>query len=394
MSTTLCALISAVYVMIFVTCTELAMGSECNSSIVDNNRYYYDQPLNSYPQDGYCFVNEFTIKIKESKVLLCVINNTDDRLIATNTTHLFSFVGHDMSYCSSDASTGSYQISTALYTIRIIVWSLSIIVAIAVISLHLMFKKLCTIPGILVIILCITFTFLVIVDVIWIALFDYHKIIEITAESCVTITYLGLIGTTSYEVTKTAILIHFVYIMYRCYKLLGNQENERPLLRKYIIFIVGVSAFVIIIVIAIDLTANKRDFITSNGECVYFFANSTVSFSVYNISLVAFGIIYLLTQVTLVVIGLLFYFLTTRQCCSTSSGSSKHFRIFIILVFTIEFNSIITVIFLGLRVNVDVLFTTYIAVSGIHQAILFVLFASSSKVTCYCMKGGKLFTTS
>ena len=240
-----CILRPALYALIFALCIELAIGFECNSSM-DDDRHYYDQPVIIYLQDYYCFVNEFTIRIKESNVLLCVVNNTDDGLMATNTTHLFfSFSSHNMSYCSSDASDASNPsrptISTPLYAIRITVSSLSMIVAVAIISIHLMFKELRTIPGILVIILCISHIFLLTLDFIWIALFDYHKILDVTPGSCTTFSYLTLIGMTSYEVSKTAILIHFVYVMYRSYKLLGNQGNERSLLCKYIVFIVGVS---------------------------------------------------------------------------------------------------------------------------------------------------------
>ena len=397
MSTTLCILRPAVYVMIFALCTELAIGFECNCS-VDDDRHCYDQPLNIYQQDYYCFVNECTIRIKESTVLLCVINNTDDGLIATNTTHLFTFANHNMSSddCSSYTSSApndlntSHPISTPLYAIRITVLSLSLIGAIAIISIHLLFKELCTIPGILVIILCISLTFILTVDFIWTALFDYHKILDITAESCSTFSYLASIGINSYEASKAVILIHFVYIMYRSYRLLGNEINERSLLCKYIIFIIGVPIFATFIIITVDLTANIREFV-SNGECVNYFANSN-SFSAHNIFVVVFAIIYILTQFTLTIIGLLLYFLNTRQCCLTSSGSSKHLRIFIILAFTIDLNNIITVIFIALPVSLDILFTVLVAISGIQQAALLILFASSSKVTCHCMKEGERFT--
>ena len=392
-----CILRPALYALIFALCIELAIGFECNSSM-DDDRHYYDQPVIIYLQDYYCFVNEFTIRIKESNVLLCVVNNTDDGLMATNTTHLFfSFSSHNMSYCSSDASDASNPsrptISTPLYAIRITVLCLSITVAIAIISIHLMFKELRTIPGFLVIILCISLTFSLTVDFIWTALFDYHKILDITAESCKTFSYLASIAMNSYEVSKTAILIHFAYVMYRSYKLFGNQENERSLLCKYIIVIVGMSIFFPIILITVDLTANIREYVTPDGGCVNFFTNS-ISFEVHNVFVVAFAIIYIVLQFTLVIIGSLFYYLNTRQCCLTSSGLSKHFRIFIILAFTIDLNNIIALIFLALPISLDILFTAFVAICGIQQAVLFVLFASSSKVTCHCMKEGEHFANS
>ena len=386
--------------MIFALCIELAIGFECNSSM-DDDRYYYDQPqaMKIYQQDYYCFVNESTIRIKESNVLLCVVNNTDDGLMATNTTHLFSFSSHNMSYCSSDTSNPPSNasrpatISTPLYAIRITVLSLSILVAIAIISIHLIFKELRTIPGILVIILCISLTFSLTVDFIWTALFDYHKILDITAESCKTFSYLASIAMNSYEVSKTAILIHFAYVMYRSYKLFGNQENERSLLCKYIIFIVGMSIFFPIILITVDLTANIREYVAPDGGCVNFFTNS-ISFKVHNIFVVACAIIYMVLQFTLVIIGSLIYYLNTRQCCLTSSGSSRHFRIFVILAFTIDLNNIIVLIFLALPLSLDILFTAFVAICGIQQAVLFVLFASSSKVTCRCINMAERFANS
>ena len=139
------------------------------------------------------------------------------------------------------------------------------------------------------------------------------------------------------------------------------------------------------------MTANIREHVTHDEECVNFFANST-SFRVYNIFVVAGAIIYIVLQFTLVIIGSLFYFLNTRQCCLTSSGPSKRFRIFVILAFTIDLNNIIALIFLALPLNLDILFTAFVAICGIQQAVLFVLFASSSKVTCHCMKEGEHLT--
>ena len=132
-----------------------SLCKECSSSM-DDDKIYYDNDSVILPLESYCFVNECTIRIKESNVLLNVINNTGDWIIATNTANMFTaFINSSNinSNCSSDSEEAtSYQIDTALYIIQVIVCIIGIIIGVANISMHLIFKQLQTVSGILIII--------------------------------------------------------------------------------------------------------------------------------------------------------------------------------------------------------------------------------------------------
>ena len=76
--------------IIYLTVMALPASSLCKecSSSMDDDKIYYDNDSVILPLESYCFVNECTIRIKESNVLLNVINITGDWIIATNTTNM------------------------------------------------------------------------------------------------------------------------------------------------------------------------------------------------------------------------------------------------------------------------------------------------------------------
>ena len=377
--------------IIYVIGTIISCSScdKCDSSMDVDNKTYYNGPVIELQRKSYCFVNECTIRIKESDVLLNVINDTEGWLIVTNTTSLFTVVNDIMNSCSIDTGTNSSQVDT-LSIIRIIIDCIGVIGAIATVIIHLMYKELRTVAGILIIIMSIAISCTLIVDLIWNAMANYHQIIKITTGSCLTFAYLGIISLTIYEATKTTVLIHFSYFMYRSYKLLGGQENVRSSLCKYITFIIGASMVICTTIITVDLTVNKRVYVTSDGQCSNFvWAGKENAFSRYNILLVASLLTWLIVQVILVLIGLLLYILTARRLLAVST--SRNLRIFIILAATIDLNIIIFVILLVTQVYQRIVILIITAVFGIEQFALFALFASSSKVRCCFMKEGKCF---
>ena len=356
---------------------------------MDDNIAYYDGPVIELQRKSYCFVNECTIRIKESDVLLNVINGTEGWLIVTNTTSLFTVVNDTMNSCSRDTGTNSSQVDLTLSIIRIIIDCIGVIGAIATVIIHLMYKELRTVAGILIIIMSIAISCTLIIDLIR-NMTDHHQIIKITTGSCLTFVYLTIVSQTIYEATKTTVLIHFSYFMYRSYKLLGGQENVRSSLCKYISFIIGASMVICTTIITVDLTVNKRVYVTSDGQCSNFvWAGKENAFSRYNILLVASLLTWLIVQVILVVIGVLLYILTARRSLAVST--SRNLRIFIILAATIDLNIIILIILLVTQVYHRIIVLIITAVFGIEQFALFALFASSSKVRCCFMKEGKCF---
>ena len=211
------------------------------------------------------------MRIKTSNVLLNVVNNTDGWLLATNATNLFTtFINDNMHSCTDDNKINSYQpINGTLYVIRMIIFSASIIAAVANISIHLLYKELHTVSGILIIILCVSMGIGLAIQAIRTATVLYYQIIT-QVEICASFIYLLLVDLVTYEATKTAILAHFVYTMYRSYKLLTGQENKRSLLCRYITFIIVASTITSSIIIIVDLIVNERAFTTKEQKCSTF----------------------------------------------------------------------------------------------------------------------------
>ena len=350
----------------------------------DKISYYNDSVM--LPLESYCFVNEHTIRIKESTVLLNVINNTGDWIIATNTTNMFTaFINSSNinNNCSTDNEATSYQFDTALYIIQVIVCIIGIIIAVANISMHFIFKELQTVSGILIIIFCIFSCTGYLIAVTHITIYSYW--INIPARYCTLfINYISVSNVNSYEVTRTTILIHLAYTMYRSYKALGGEENKRTLLCKYITFIIVASLVSNAIVITVDATTNRNAFDAAAERCLYIFDNfESKERILYVISHVVIFLTWLLIQVILVTITFVLYILTTKKCCATSS-TSRDLRVSLALMATADLSLIFFVALLLSHTSMHIVALVPLSIAAIEQFILFALFASSSKVVHCC----------
>ena len=352
---------------------------ECSSSMDDDKIYYYNDSV-ILPVESYCFVNECTIRIKESNVLLNVINNTGDWITATNTTNMFTaFINDNINNCSSHTEAISYQFDTALYIIQVIVCIVGIIATITNISMHFIFKELLTVSGILIITFCIFSCIGFVVAVTHITIFSYR--INIPATYCTLfISYIYLSNANAYEATRMTLLIHLAYVMYRSYRALGGEKNKRSLLCKYFSIIIVASTVSNAIVITVDATTNRNAFDTADRRCLYIFdefdqKERTLSV----ISQIATLLIWLFMQVILVTIIFVLYILTTKQCCATSS-TSRDMRVSVILIATADLNLIVFIALLLSHTSIHIVALVGLAIIAIEQIILFALFASCSKV--------------
>ena len=364
-----------IYVMVVIP------GSLCIecSSLMDDTSYGHGPVIKL--QESYCFVNECTIRIGTlNTVLLNIVNNTEGWLLAANSTNLFTtFINGNIHNCSYDTKTNSYQpINTTLYVIRIVIYSVGIIAAIANIGIHLMFKELRTVSGILIIILCSTMSIGLAVHATRTATVFYYQIIT-QVEVCAVFIYFLVADLVTYEATKTAILAHFAYTMYRSYKLLTGQENKRSLLCKYITFIIAASTVISSAIISVDFMVNRRAFSTNEENCSTYWGNS-IQLSLSNVLLVVNLLLWLLIQMMLAITGAVFYILTTRQCCATST--SRDFRVSLVLTVTVDSSMVIFVVLLAMRASAIVSFSILPAAPAIEQVALLALFTTSSKVKC------------
>ena len=378
--------VKLVYVVTYVIVTLLSgsLCKECEPSMYYNN----DPPVMIRDSYNYCFLNECTIIIVESNASLNIINNTGDWIIATNRTNLFTiFTNGSIQNCSSDINENTSQRpDVVLYSFEIILYFVVFIAATANVSIHFMYKELRTVSGILIIILCISLHILVTVAIVH-AFIIYHQV-NIQRDICAIIfSYFDFtICGNIYEATKTIILAHFAYTMYRSYRLLGSLENEKILLCKYIAFIIGIPTIIGAMIITIDVTVSRAAFNRPDGECIPFvyISASEGSKPISVILNYVILIIWLFVETLLLTVGLILYFLNTKKCCVTST--SRDFRVLTVLVATVDLNVIVFIIFLFVDFS-KVIAILLTAVTAIQQATLLILFTTSSKVKCCSMKG-------
>lgn len=379
-------------IYIVVTVAPCSFSKRCGSSKDDDKLVHYFTDTAVIPLESYCFVNECTIRIKESRVPLTVINETENWIIATNTTNLFTtFFNGSINNCSSDPYSfpNLFQFDMILYVIHMGIYCVGILVGVANISMHLIFKELRTVSGILIILHCISSISVLLLTGIAVTIYYYQ--VTTSGEICaIFFHYLFTVTANIYEATRITVLAHFVYTMHRSYKLLGSKENEKSMICKYITFIIGATTVSSTVVILVDVTVNRKAFDTKDGQCINFFdREGMLQLSMSNVLYFVITVLWFLIQVTLLIIALVLYILTTKQCCAASK--SRDFRVSIILMAIVDMNIIIFVVLLV--INFSVLNTgLIIAVCVvIEQVALFALFGSSSKVMCCSMKEEKVY---
>lgn len=224
--------------------------------------------------ESYCFLNECTIILQESNVTLNVINSTGSWIIAANTTNLFKAFTNN-SICSTNAEVSPQESDDVIlqYVLPGILYFVLLAAAVANIIMHLIYKELQTVSGILIIILCISISIIAIFGITYVVVTYSSTVGNSQEELCAVINYCSVVLCFNvYEAAKTTILSNFAYTMYRTYRLLGAQKNEkRSLLYKYIIFIIVTSAVSSIVVITVDVTGSQKAFDTEDGGCTLLF---------------------------------------------------------------------------------------------------------------------------
>ena len=369
----------------YVILTFFLPGSFCKQC--DFQMYYNNDPPVMI-MESYCFLNECTILLMESNASFNIINNTGGWIMATNGTFSFTIsTNGSIRNCSLYGGIENSAKNLVLwrFSFLIILYFIVLIAATANISIHFVYKELRTVTGILIIIFSISLA-ISMISAITYNLMSYHQQGN-TAVCAILINYFSVIVCgLIYEATKAAILTHFAHSMYKCYKLLGCHENEEEsMLRKCIAFVIVVPTIMSIIIITVDVEVSRKAFNTVDGQCIRFFDTSAsegipTSVIIYYMILA----IWLSVETLMVTIGFILYFLTTRQCCTATK--SKDFRVVIVLIAIIELDIIVLIIFMFVHDSdvVELLCIIIVSATAFAQFALFMLFVSSSKVSCYC----------
>ena len=323
----------------------------------------------------YCFVDDNTIRVDlNTTTLLSIIDSSEDVIMAKaidNDSVIFT-APLNGSRCMDDNEDG--QLSTTLYIIQMLIYSIIILVSIVNITIHFVVKDLCTISGVLIVILCISLNGSTLLAM---GSLTSIYINTITVACAILINCLHALAFVN-QATKLSILYQFSYAMFQSYKLKPNQEeNIKKSILKYSVFIIGSSIICTLLALAIDTGVNGRIYSGMERYCRikydYTFLYMTVVFG-------EFGVFIILQCITFAV-GLTLYFLVSKNCCAMKS---INFRVTIALVATVAIHIILLLILIVAEVSFIVLIPVVTSGNLVEQLVLLIIFLSSKKVLLVC----------
>ena len=172
---------------------------------------------------GYCFVNECMIRIKESNVLLNIINKTADWIVATDSTDRLFTVPVTSSHNNCSEEDGRDMTSFTFFTVAIFIICISSSLNII---LHLVVKKLRSTSGLLIIGICGT-TIIGCLCTIILSVFQYLHRVNGNTIICGVLKYVVVSFIVLYITLKATYLFHFAYLMYRTYMSHPYKEKNK-----------------------------------------------------------------------------------------------------------------------------------------------------------------------
>ncbi|XP_065911484.1 uncharacterized protein [Dysidea avara] len=327
-------------------------------------------------ESQYCFVNQNTIRISDNftSELQDIVNKTEHVIISTTINSTVIFIAPSNGTKCNGKKIDS--ISKGLFIILMVIYVATILVAIINIILHLVFKELRTMAGVLVMMLCsivIMTTVVLIISLTYSFIKDGSENSTACVVSASMLYYLILV----YQANKVVIQFQFAYLMYKSYQLQSQDTiDKRRLMINFVIFALVSSILCFLSAILIDLAVTGKFYSKRDSLC-FGRQFDLDAVSVFRVVSLAESALFVLLEIIVFSIGLTLYFLVSKSCCKTIS---TNFRIAIALATTIGVSIILLTILYAIEVSAN---NTIPAVSSgtlIEQVFLFILFASSSKV--------------
>ena len=364
-------------------CLVFVKGDHCGGEtddVVWSSSSFRNQLSISLNDGDYCFVNECTIRIKESNVLLNVINKTADWIAATDSNNLFTVPvtssNNSITYCSA----GEDDRDITLFIFYTVTFFIICILSCLNIVLHLAVKELRSTPGLLIIGICGTMI-MVQLFVITTAVFQYLHRVNGNTAICAVLKYIAESFVVLYIMLKATYLFHFIYVMYRTYISRPYEEKNKMLLYIYSLINVTGATVLSVLLIFLDQLRNRNAYGIKNGYCTSFFFDDGTSNDNYIYLVMLFFIITAIGMVFLI-IGLTLYFLTTKRCCACSGMTGPNdVRVAITLTSATALGILILVVLLLAGVNEDVSVLAASIGVCVEQATLLIVFLTSTKAT-------------
>ena len=359
-----------IYLLLPIALAILVDG-ECDGNLPNKNTSWI--PLN----ETYCLLNNCTIRIEESNILLNIVNNTEELIIAANGTNLFTLSADNdtVTSCSvpEDPGIGFFIFITTVGFVIIISSSGNIV-------LHLVVKELRTIAGIIVIEICVTVIISGICQMLTALLQHVYRVNEDTEAVCAVAKYAITASTLFYTITKATYLLHFAYLMYRTFRPLPDSRlhENKKLLCIYGIFDVIAGTTATVLVIVTDLLYEKTAFNTYNGYCTASFRD--LDDSVSNRVLLVIYSLFTVLQVIFFILALTFYCLATKQLQAYRMARPSGIRVSVTLISAIALGALLLVVLLlaGVRGESSIMSAGITVL--VEQTVLLIVFLTSKKV--------------
>ena len=347
-----------------------------NPSVGDN-----ESMVVTLDKSQYCFVNVDTIKVSTNNnnnnnmTTGYIIDATEEMIIATNVNNTIIMTAPaNGSWCSDDKLEETY-FTIELYIIQMIILVCITLAAISNIGLHLLYKELRTVLGILIMTLCGSVT---VAAVILIGKTTY-RIIYGANESivlCVLSLYVLIVLLFLYQATKLTILYHFFNLMYQNYKMRPAEPDVvKCSLVKYVSFIIASSILCALSMALIDFAVNGE--VYDAKERWYCIFEATEFGGVHHKIFHGEMAVFILLEIILSTSGFFFYAIVSKKCCQKKSMNVK---VAIALITIVGINIIMNTILGIFYCPMNVILPAVTSGTLLEQVILLMLFSSSSKV--------------
>jgi len=281
----------------------LGIHSAWSTENINSNKASEEELLN---QLEYCIVNDSAIRKKTGDVLLIIINETEGWLVVTNGSNLFMLPSN-----GSDCEDDMYNPDIVGYAIQTSIYAIIFLVATCIIALHLHFKELQTVFGILSIFFC----FFLNVDTLLAFVHNRYQFTHKvnTGAVCAVFIYMRVSLNFFTQFTRLTILFQFTYLMYDAYRVRSERfstNNKLILVLKYVIFIISMTTIYSVIGIVFNLAGTRSAFNRDNGYCATDFHSKDASVVMLFVQLASIFVM----QVVVFAIGMVLYLVNKKSC--------------------------------------------------------------------------------
>ena len=216
----------------------------------------------------------------------------------------------------------------------------------------------------IIVFLCVTIT----------AVFQYLYRVNGNPAICAVFKYIIGFFIIIHIMLRVTYLFHFAYLMYRTYTLRPFEESK-TLLYFYGVVIAIAGTICSVLEIVIDLLHGRNAFTIHNGYCADFFHGPRP------VSDIVFFVVLTVTEITLFVIAITLYYLTTKVFCTCGSTTGpSNFRVSITLILAIGLGGILLGILLLAGVSGESSKIAYSIVVCVGQVILLIVFLTSMEI--------------